>query len=57
MSKSPHIAYRLTQQVLPRYSHPKSLHRFTFPQLAACALLMFYLDLSYRDMEVKFQIM
>lgn len=45
------IAYYLTQKALPRYSHPKSPHRFTLPQLAACVLLMFYLDLSYRDME------
>jgi hypothetical protein len=45
------IAYHLTQQVLPRYSHPKSPHHFTLPQLAACVLLMFYLDFSYRDME------
>ncbi|RCK72737.1 MAG: Mobile element protein [Anaerolineae bacterium] len=37
--------------MLPRYSHPKSPHHFTLPQLAACVLLMFYLDLSYRDME------
>ncbi len=40
------IAYRLAPQVLPRYSHPKSPHHFTLPQLAACVLLMFYLDLS-----------
>jgi hypothetical protein len=45
------IAHRLTQQALPRYSHPKSPHHFTLPQLAACVLLMFYLDFSYRDME------
>ncbi len=45
------IAYRLAPQVLPRYSHPKSPQHFTLPQLAACVLLMFYLDLSYRDME------
>lgn len=45
------IAYRMTQQTLPLYSHPKSPHHFTLPQLAACVLLMFYLDLSYRDME------
>jgi len=49
--KVAHIAYHLTQQVLPRYSHPKSPHHFTLPQLAACVLLMFYLDFSYRDME------
>ena len=49
--KVAHIAYHLTREALPRYSHPKSPHRFTLPQLAACVLLMFYLDLSYRDME------
>jgi hypothetical protein len=45
------IAYQLVRQTLPPYSHPKSPHHFTLPQLAACVLLMFYLDLSYRDME------
>lgn len=45
------IAYRLTQQALPRYSHAKSPHHYTLPQLGACVLLMFYLKLSYRDME------
>jgi len=45
------IAYQLTKSTLPQYSHPKSPHHFMLPQLAACVLLMFYLDLSYRDME------
>lgn len=45
------IAYQLAKQALPRYSHPKSPHYFTLPQLGACVLLMFYLKLSYRDME------
>jgi len=45
------IAYELAQQALPRYAHPKSPHHFTLPQLAACVLLTFYLDVSYRDME------
>lgn len=45
------IAYRLTQQALPKYSHAKSPHHFELPQLATCVLMMFYLDLSYRDME------
>lgn len=45
------LAYELTSQVLPRYSHPKSPHHFTLPQLASCVLMMFYLNLSYRDME------
>lgn len=45
------IAHQLASHALPQYSHPKSPHHFTLPQLAACVLLMFYLDLSYRDME------
>src|SRR4051812_31534896 len=45
------IAYTLSKQAMPTYSHPKSPHRFTLPQLAACVLMAFYLDLSYRDME------
>ena len=45
------IAYQLAKQALPLYSHAKSPHRFTLPQLGACVLLMFYLRLSYRDME------
>ena len=45
------IAYRLTQQTLPTYAHPKSPHHFTLPQLAACVLMTFYMNLSYRDME------
>ncbi|WP_376791114.1 hypothetical protein [Thermoflexus sp.] len=40
------MAYRLAQQVWPRYSHPKSLHLYTLPQLAACVLFTFYLKLS-----------
>lgn len=45
------IAYRLTRQALPKYSHTKSPHHFELPQLAACVLMMFYLNKSYRDME------
>lgn len=45
------LAYTLSQQTFPCYAHLKSPHRFTLPQLNACVLLMFYLDLSYRDME------
>lgn len=36
---------------MPTYSHPKSPHHFTLPQLASCVLMAFYMDLSYRDME------
>jgi hypothetical protein len=45
------IAYRLTQKALPLYAHRNSPKRYTQPQLAACVLLAFYLDVSYRDME------
>lgn len=45
------IAYQLAQATLPRYSHPKSPQHFTLPQLAACVLLTYYLNVSYRDME------
>ena len=45
------LAYTLAQQTVPCYSHPKSPHRFTYPQRIACVLLAFYLDLSYRDCE------
>jgi hypothetical protein len=44
------IAYQIAQESLPLYKHPKSSHHYTFPQPAACVLLMFYLDLPYRDM-------
>ncbi len=49
--KAARIAYQLASRRMPRYSHPKSPHRFTQPQLVACVLMLFYLDLSYRDME------
>lgn len=45
------IAYRLCKAVVKAYTHPKSPHRFTQPQLLACVLLMFYVRKSYRDME------
>lgn len=45
------IAYGLAQAELPKYAHAKSPHRFTLPQLAACVLLMYYVNKSYRDME------
>ena len=44
------ISYRLAQQTMPTYSHPKSPHHFTLPQLAACVLVAFYMSMSYRDM-------
>jgi len=45
------LAYQLAQRTFPTYSHVKSPHRFTLPQLIACVLLMHYVRKSYRDME------
>lgn len=45
------LSYQLAETTLPRYSHAKSPHTFTLPQLATCVLLAFYLNLSYRDTE------
>jgi hypothetical protein len=45
------IAHRLCKRVVAPYSHLKSPHRYTQPQLLACVLLMFYVRKSYRDME------
>lgn len=50
-TKVARIAYEVAQATLPRYSHAKSPHHFTLPQLAACVVLTYYLDKSYRDME------
>ena len=49
--KAARIAYQLASRSVPRYSHPKSPHHFTQPQLVACVLMKFYLDMSYRDLE------
>lgn len=45
------LAYQVSQKVLPNYRHRNSPHRYTQPQLVACVLLGFYLDVSYRDLE------
>ena len=50
-TKVARIAYEVAQATLPRYSHAKSPHHFTLPQLAACVVLTYYLNRSYRDME------
>ncbi len=42
------MALELAQQVLPPYSHPKSPHQFTQPQLLACLIVKAYLRQSYR---------
>jgi len=45
------FANRPTKQALPKYSHAKSLHHFELLQVAAGVLMLFYLDVSYRDIE------
>lgn len=45
------LAYQLAQQALPRYTCPKSPHRYSLPQRVACVLMKFYLGVSYRDAE------
>lgn len=45
------IAYATAKRLLPLYHHKNSPHRFTWPQLAACVLITYYLDCSYQDME------
>jgi len=45
------LAYEIALETFEPYTHVKSKHVFTQPQLASCVLVMFYLDLSYRDME------
>jgi transposase len=45
------IAYAMTQALLPKYRHRNSPKTYTQPQLVAAAMLGFYLDLSYRDLE------
>lgn len=45
------LAYQMTQATFPAYRHRQSPKTYTQPQLIACVLLGFYLDLSYRDLE------
>jgi IS5 family transposase len=45
------LAYELTQAIYPLHTHKNSPKTFTQPQLAACVLLKFYLNLSYRNTE------
>ncbi|MDZ4243711.1 MAG: hypothetical protein U1C57_01260 [Candidatus Doudnabacteria bacterium] len=51
-SKSPkqiaRVAYTAAQQALPLYSHEKSPHKFTQPQLVACLVLKEFFTTDYR---------
>src|SRR5262245_14619284 len=44
-------AYEVSQAVLPLYTHRNSPKTYSLPQLAACVILKFYLNVAYRDME------
>jgi hypothetical protein len=45
---SKHVA----MQSVPMYTHKKSPHKYSFPQLLSCVLLKIYIrDISYRDLE------
>lgn len=45
------LAYACAQKSLPLYSHAKSPHRYTLPQLAACVMLGMRFKQSYRETE------
>jgi hypothetical protein len=46
------VAYFVTRQTLPMYSHKKSPHIYSLPQLISCVLLKIYIrNMSYRDLE------
>lgn len=45
------IAYYLAKRALRKYRHRNSPHTYSQPQVAACTLLVFYLNKSYRDGE------
>ncbi len=44
-------AYEEAKASLPLYTHRNSPKTYTFPQLAACVMLKFYLNMTYRDFE------
>lgn len=46
-----HLAIRVAERVLPRYSHKFAPKTYTQPQLFACLLVKEYLNLDYRSAE------
>lgn len=44
-------AYEEAKASLPNYTHRNSPKTYTLPQLAACVMLKFYLNMTYRDAE------
>lgn len=46
------MAKFVTIQSVPMYTHKKSPHKYSFPQLLSCVLLKIYMkNISYRDLE------
>jgi hypothetical protein len=46
------VAYFISKKSLPQYSHHKSPHIYSFPQLIACNLLKIYIrNIPFRDLE------
>ena len=46
------MAKFVTMQSVPMYTHKKSPHKYSFPQLLSCVLLKIYMkNISYRDLE------
>lgn len=46
------MASFVTKQSLPMYTHKKSPHKYSLPQLISCVLLKIYIrNISYRDLE------
>lgn len=43
-------AYRMGQELLPRYGRPRAPRRYTQPQLYALLIVRAYLDLDYRGL-------
>jgi len=56
MTRSPvqfaRAALKAAQKALPAYSHPKSPHKYTQPQLFACLALKQFLKTNFRSLQV-----
>lgn len=46
------MAFQAAKQALPQYSHPKSPHKFTQPQLISCLIIKQLRALDYRGIHV-----
>ena len=46
------IAFEAAKKALPQYSHPKSPHKFTQPQLISCLIIKQLRGLDFRGIHV-----